>query len=269
MKCKICKSNDITIIFKHRNHIGLSKCNNCKVVFTYPKPKKQEIQSFYDDKNYFKHWFEYKDIKYVTDNLRVDKLKNYVHCGTLLDYGSGLGYFLDAASKKGFTSYGIETSKFGVEYSNEHYNFNTIQYSGLPLPFKDNFFEAISIWHVLEHIEEPIELLKEFKRILKPNGYLIIEVPNLNGILSVIRGKKKLPLIEHLFHYTPSTLNSLLKISDFRILETTPGNPGYTRKGFKIFIKKCLAYLGIFIFNISKINFGDTILTVCQNNKKE
>ena len=99
---------------------------------------------------------------------------------------------------------------------------------------------------------------------MKTNGLLIIEIPNYNGLLSRLRGNKALPLIEHLFHFTEYSIRYLLELLEFEIIFITHGNPGYTRKGLKVLIKKIFAKFGIFIHNISDINCADTILVYAR-----
>jgi 2-polyprenyl-3-methyl-5-hydroxy-6-metoxy-1,4-benzoquinol methylase len=264
MNCKICGSKNIKTLFV-KDNIGLTQCKNCNVMFTYPEPTEQQINDFYNKQNYFKHWFEYKNIKLQTDSERLNKILEFNKLnGNLLDFGCGIGYFLSNASKNNFNCYGIEYSDFAVTYCKNEFNLNVNKFSGFPLNYKKNFFQLITVWHTLEHLKNPNEFLNEIYRILDNDGMLVIEIPNSKSLLTLLRGKKSLPLIEHLFHYTPESVEFLLKKHNFKILKNSPGAPGYTRKGIKIFIKKILALLGKIIYKITRKNYSDTILLYCK-----
>jgi len=265
LKCKICGSENTKNLFVKPDKTGLAKCLDCGVFFTEPKPEESLIKSFYNNSDYFNHWFKYKNVKLNTDMNRFEGILKFVSKPEkLLDFGCGPGFFLNIAKSKCGEVYGIEYSDFAIDYAKKELNLNIEKFCGFPLRFKDNYFDVITIWHALEHLENPKEIIDEFRRILKPNGLLVIEIPNVHGLLSIIRGKKALPLIEHLFHFNAGGLSTLLNNSGFKILSITPGKPGYTRTGIKILIKKALAALGYFIYKISGLNYGDAILAYCE-----
>jgi SAM-dependent methyltransferase len=85
--------------------------------------------------------------------------------------------------------------------------------------YPNNFFDVIVMWHVLEHISNTSELLTEIRRILKPDGFLVILVPNIASLEFKVFGInwKGLDLPRHLYHFSPFTLNALLTGSGFRV----------------------------------------------------
>ncbi|MBP7654202.1 class I SAM-dependent methyltransferase [Candidatus Dependentiae bacterium] len=265
MNCKICGSDKIKSFFVKSDNTGLAKCLHCGVFFTEPIPSQSLINDFYNKSDYFNHWFKYKNVKLETDKLRFENILNYhPNPCKLLDFGCGPGFFLNIAKSNGLEVNGVEFSDFAINYAKNEFNIKIDKFTEFPLKFEDSYFDTITVWHTLEHLHDPKTALSEFRRILNDKGIIIIEVPNINGLLTILRGKKSLPLIEHLFHFNVKSLSILLEKSGLKIISATPGRPGYTRTGFKIFIKKALAKLGILIFNITGINFGDTILIYCK-----
>lgn len=97
--------------------------------------------------------------------------------GKLLDIGCGFGFFLDKAKKKGFETYGLDISQYAISKVNKNHHVVVLDVSQKKFPFKNNFFDAITLDHVLEHVPNPVFVLKEIRRILKPKGLLFIEVP--------------------------------------------------------------------------------------------
>lgn len=144
---------------------------------------------------------QYKDIFDI--NSINDHIKNYVGFvfsdsiapfvasqvpnGTILDIGCGFGSFVISARKLGLDAFGIEISPFEVEYARARLceffpEANPEQVyllgDGHTVPFQDNFFDAITLWNVLEHIPDNKILLNEVYRLLKPGGFLFIICPN-------------------------------------------------------------------------------------------
>jgi len=235
------------------------------LIFTFPHPDNNTLTQYYSE-NYFKHWFEYTAVKEKTDLWRLNLVNNYVKNDNinLLDFGSGLGYFLNKANTK-FPQWklcGIEYSDFGIKYATEKFKLNVLHYNDIDA--LKNKFDVITMWHTIEHLNDPDRIIIQLKNLLHNKGILFIETPNVNSILIKLRGLKSLNLIEHLYHYTPESIQYLLMKHDFKILLNRPGNPGYTRKGIKIFIKKNLSRFGKFIFNILEKNYDDTILIAAR-----
>jgi len=275
-KCPVCDNANCQTIFINPKNIGLSKCNNCDLLFTYPKPTDEQISKFYATDNYFKNWFLYKNIKFQTEQLRINsiikKIQNYqididLAKAKLLDFGCGPGFFIETATRYNIDCFGIEFSDFAVDYC-QRANLKVTKIQNLPLDFDAEFFDIITIWHTLEHLTNPKETLLECQRLLKKNGILVIEVPNVHGLLQLLRGYKSLPLIEHQLHFSAKTLRYLLELTGFEIIELLPGAPGYTRAGLKVLIKKIFANIGKFLYYSFNFYYCDTLLVYCRKNKK-
>ena len=112
-------------------------------------------------KGYAFHLFK----KYITPKARI------------LDVGCGIGHFIRQLDKYGYKAEGID----GVDYNQEVVG-NLLD----PLPWYDNTFDAITVWEVFEHLENPRFLIREINRVLKPNGYLFFSTPNHRHIESRI-----------------------------------------------------------------------------------
>lgn len=266
----ICCNNCNNIYFDTilcKDKYNLFKCRNCGLLFTNPQPKIKELEDYYS-KNYFNHWFIYPEVKNKTDLWRINFIKNYLSKNNIniLDFGAGIGNFLSIAKKKNpdWNTYGIELSAFAQDYAAKNYNITLTDLQSIKnLNIK---FDVITLWHTIEHLTNPDKIILELKSLLVPAGLLFIETPNTNSFLTKIRGLKSLNLIEHLFHYTPETLEYLFLKNDFKVLFNQPGNPGYTRKGIKILIKKALSSSGKLLYKYTEKNFDDTVLMVLQCN---
>ncbi|MCK9265600.1 class I SAM-dependent methyltransferase [bacterium] len=173
VKCSIC-SNKSKLVWRDSKY-KLYKCKNCETAFLYPLPPHPE--KIYD-KNYFHKWY----INYYLERKRyliklLSKIENYVKLkGKLLDVGCGIGILLEVAEEKGCEVYGQEVSSFAASYSQEKgFTVNQISLSEARLP--ENYFDIITIFDVLAHLEDPLSYLKSCKKLLKPGGVIIIKTP--------------------------------------------------------------------------------------------
>jgi len=103
--------------------------------------------------------------------------------GSLLDVGSGYGFFLKEVQSAGWRAIGIESSPREVRYSTDELHVEVLDsdvHTALAkLP--SSSFDAVTFWHVLEHVEQPRTVLEESKRLLRPGGLLVVNSPNLDS----------------------------------------------------------------------------------------
>lgn len=137
----------------------------------------------------------------------------------ILDIGCGRGNFLKELAKAGYTCVGTDISAFEHEKTDR---ISFLQGTLEELKLTPASFDAVSIWHVLEHVRNPVDTLKEISSLLKPNGILALAVPNFGSWQSkLFRGHSfHLDLPRHLFHFDLQSLMPLLKENDFQIIST-------------------------------------------------
>lgn len=153
---------------------------------TYPRPGSEDLPSYYESKSYISHTdtkngllpFLYQTVKKYSLKKKarlIKKLNSGV--GDLLDIGAGTGDFLMSASVRGWNVSGVEPSEAARKVAMD---------KGLLLrpsidELEGQYFDVITLWHVLEHIPDLEESLQKIQSLLKPNGVLIVAVPNLNS----------------------------------------------------------------------------------------
>ena len=137
--------------FDYENKVYLEKLNNLK-------------NSYYS-----------KYIRYIKRYLKNNE-------SLFLDVGCGNGAVLKELHKYK-NGYGIDISKLFIKEARSKGLKNVYYYKGDRLPFKDNFFDLIGSFNVLEHTSNPDRFIKEQVLKLKPNGYLIISCPNFLSVL--------------------------------------------------------------------------------------
>jgi 2-polyprenyl-3-methyl-5-hydroxy-6-metoxy-1,4-benzoquinol methylase len=130
----------------------------------------------------------------------------------LLDAGAGRGRFVATALAAGYLASGIEPSRRGAraaEAIGAPVRQTTIEAAG----YAEGSFEAVTLWHVLEHIDEPGAALARLHSWLQPGGVLLVGVPNLDSVQARIGGERwyHLDVPRHRVHFTPAGIHSLLR----------------------------------------------------------
>jgi len=268
IKCNLCSGEETIVIQKAEELYSVVKCKSCGLVYVNPQPAQEELVNFYGEE-YYREWTErQRNVRIFLWRKRLKDLEKYKgkkgegEAPVLLDVGCGNGDFLELA-KETYQIHGTEISPFAVEYVKR--NLGTKIHMGNldKLNLLPNTYDVITIWHTLEHMPDPLENLKEAKRILKNDGLLIIEVPNMNAyieraIYRIVKRKQErffsiYDREPHLFHFTPSTLKDILKRAGFRVVKCGP------EVSQVIWHKKLVEYLGIAAHRLTGINVGSTI----------
>lgn len=240
LSCDLCGGCQTKLI-DNKGHIV--QCKSCGLRFVNPRPRQKKISQLYDCYRLnCPGWGKIKQEQQLMHKRRFNFLSQFLQGEKILDVGSGLGEFLSYAQQtKRWQCFGTEVSRYAVEFVKKEFGI-TLSLGQLPdLRYPDKYFDAVTFWHVLEHLPYPSKIIKEVRRILKDQGYLFIAVPNdswlgrrhflKNALRQAINRlplanrlklKKMYPEIDeqgnkHLFYFTPSTLSKLLKKCGFRI----------------------------------------------------
>lgn len=189
------------------------RCAGCGLVFLRPRPSPSALGSFYPDTYYPLDQQPSREAFAVAEGLlaRVTgwgRTHHQPHAPSILDIGCGTGLFLHMAHEVGLRVRGIELSESAVEHARAKYGLDvhhgTLETAELP----DESFDIVTMWHVLEHLADPVEALRRVARVLKPGGLLLLGVPNFDSIEARIFGRRwySLDAPRHLSHFTPHTL---------------------------------------------------------------
>jgi SAM-dependent methyltransferase len=143
--------------------------------------------------------------------------------GRVLDVGSGFGFFLRALEEADYEPYGLEVSDYARERAREYTSAPiATQTAERSFPFKPDFFDAITMFDVIEHIEDYPSMLAECKRTLRPGGRILVMTPSGHSIARFLLGRHwslhKDPTHVHMF--TPRSLERALREAGFADLET-------------------------------------------------
>lgn len=214
--CYNCGSNENSLRYSHDGW-NVVNCNSCGFVFTNPRPTLESLPSYYDQNYFDSGRFNHTGQGKFPSRLR--DIYRYKKSGSILEIGCAQGHFLHYMSRLGWTVEGVEISQDGCEHIRKTYQWPV--FNGDFLEFEsDKKFDVICMYHVLEHVPEPLKVIEKAKAMLKENGIMVIEVPNINGfdMKNPERRKWSYDLPVHLTHYTPAILKQLLRKFGYSIL---------------------------------------------------
>ncbi|MDE5778562.1 MAG: class I SAM-dependent methyltransferase [Lachnospiraceae bacterium] len=196
--CTLCKSKNISYIpNKIRNDTeGIYKmyrCEDCETHFLYPKPVEEQLKDYYDGKFreevHSESYYDYETLQRVFARFspeaqqRVRRVEKELQpVDEVLEIGCSVGYFLSAIADKVNAVYGTEWDKKAQKYIRDCLGKDNVFVGNDPEDFGKQF-DKIFMFHVLEHIGEPVDFLQNVKGLLKSGGILYIEVPNVDDVL--------------------------------------------------------------------------------------
>jgi len=217
--CPLCGEKSYSIIYTHLNDQAamVVRCDHCQHIYS-SIPAKVEFEKLYEDEVYkvvenrSSFFDKLLNWEYARVIKRINKYKPSK--GSLLDFGSGKGKLGFLAKNDGWQVKCVETSIERAEYAQKIYGLDvtTKVYSNGKIFSED--FDVLSLFHVLEHLPAPQNLLNELiKHNVKKDGLVVIEVPNINSWQAKLAGSKwmHLDVPRHISHFTPQKLDQLAK----------------------------------------------------------
>jgi SAM-dependent methyltransferase len=153
----------------------LAECESCRTRYLAPLPSAEQLKTFYEPQYYGSDWYKQRGLGKALAQLELAKREP----GNFLDVGCGLGFFIDGVrSHCKWHVFGVELAGAAVEFARTELGLEVSQGEFSELEYPDVFFDYIQLHNVLEHVRDPMKLLKECRRILKPSGALHLRVPN-------------------------------------------------------------------------------------------
>lgn len=208
-------------------------CKNCRGGQLFPRPTKTDLELIYQSEKYF------KNLSSKPKNLFLDLIlslkifdapaqwvEKRFRGFSILDVGCGNGEFLSYLKSKGWEVLGVDVSSVAVKETMNKIGRGNVRAGSFP-PLKFNRkFDVISFWHVLEHLETPIDYLKKAGKVLDKKGVLVGEVPNFDsGVLKLFQKDYNWIMVpEHRLYFSKVALLKILERAGFAHVQfiTTP-----------------------------------------------
>lgn len=213
--CYLCGSDDLAGVYDLRE-FSVVRCRHCNLTFTLLPDQHATLRNNAECYQ-VQHWgktYSRARKKFGERYRRILRMISaYKSAGRLLDVGCSLGFFLDTARESGFDVYGVEPVKNAASFAREELKLNITTGMLEQAKYPDRFFDIVCLFDVLEHIPDPLAALAEVSRILKKDGLLVLQCPNIESSMATLTKQhwRWLLVPQHLYHFSRETITSLLR----------------------------------------------------------
>ena len=268
INCELCGSRD-RLRFLQRDGFQIVRCHHCSLLYVSPRPTEEEIRAYYPEEYYAYLVQQSSGLKKAMESIRL-QVKRIVYRrryypqgmnnlpgklfyslvalvfgvrlrrklpakpkGRLLDVGCGNGQWIHwlGNALPNWDVYGVEVNPKASDYARNAFGLKVTTGQLLDTRFPEAYFDAVTMWQSLEHIHRSVATLREVRRILVDDGWLIIEIPNIASLEAKLFRENwyHLTVPLHLFHYSPETISRMLAKCGFtiRAIEKTRGRVGF------------------------------------------
>jgi 2-polyprenyl-3-methyl-5-hydroxy-6-metoxy-1,4-benzoquinol methylase len=199
---------------------------------TFPQPSLEKLSQYYNSEDYISHTdnkrnlFEqvYQLVKLISLKRKLKLINSFPsNEKRLLDVGCGTGDFLKISQKNNWKVFGIEPNEKARQIANQKTDNSVFGIEQL-FKFNANSFDVITLWHVLEHLPRLEEHLSILHKLLKPNGTLIIAVPNFKSYdAQYYKGFwAAYDVPRHLWHFSKHSISKLVACYKMKVFEILP-----------------------------------------------
>lgn len=237
-ECPVCKSRSIDPLITVKDHsvsreeFVIWQCRICSLRFTQDVPDEDSIGAYYQSPDYISHTDTnkgllnklYKRVRKITLARKADFiLSKTMSTGKLLDVGAGTGAFADTMKKRGWQVTAIEPDEGARSQAKNLFQID-LQTPDVLNNLPGGSFDAITLWHVMEHVHQLHDYMETMKRLLRPGGKIFIAVPNYTSMDSDIYKTwwAAYDVPRHLYHFSPRSVSELLQKHGMKIESTHP-----------------------------------------------
>jgi SAM-dependent methyltransferase len=237
--CPVCKSEliqeqlsakDYTV---SQSNFSIWQCNNCTARFTQDVPGQDGIGAYYASDNYISHSDSKKGIinslyhlvrkRTLGTKRRLVINETGTIAGNILDIGCGTGAFLQTMKEAEWDISGLEPDAAARTKAEELYAIHP-QEPGKLFELPPGTFNAVTMWHVLEHVHELHAYIRQIGELLAPEGKLFIAVPNYTSKDAGMYGEHwaAYDVPRHLYHFSPKSMEALLALHGLKLVALKP-----------------------------------------------
>jgi SAM-dependent methyltransferase len=233
LPCDLCGSGDPALLLRSERLDGpLVRCRRCGLVYVGERAhdytfagadaaRSQALVDRVDELGIVDHAVEDAETRWRAQvhTRRAGDVQRHVGAGRLLDVGCSTGEFLEVAAARGFAVEGLEPDPGTSEQARDrglNVRTGTLDDAG----YDPASFDAVTLWHVIEHLGSPKHALGEVHGLLRPGGVVGIETPAVDTIwFSLLRSRWRQLIPDHYFFFSKDTIAELLRSTGFEPLE--------------------------------------------------
>lgn len=202
--CPLCEADNAEFLFV-KNSYRHARCRLCGLVFVNPMPTAAELDAIYQNPLYFANrnewtygyndYFGEREFYAALFERRVRQCERALGAANgrgrrLLDVGCAAGFLLEVARERGWQVAGVEISRHAASFANERLGGAVRNGTLEQAQFDNDFFDCVVMLDILEHVADPVGLLREAVRVLRPGGLLLLSAPNVRSLSARLAGRR-------------------------------------------------------------------------------
>lgn len=217
--------------FLTKEEFQIVKCKQCEFLLTNPRPDHANISRYYQSDEYLSHsksnkgWLAglYNFVRNISLNRKYKIISQHKSTGRILDIGCGTGEFLNFMKQKEWKVFGIEPAESPRVFARQKFNLDIYEEDELEkLP--SHGFDVITLWHVLEHVQDLNHRINQIKRLLVSEGLLIIALPNCESWDAQHYDEfwAAWDMPRHFYHFSKKTISLLVNNHQLKMISVHP-----------------------------------------------
>ncbi len=221
-KCDTCSAQTYKELWEVKGY-RIVKCTECGLVYAQVRP--DEISDLYEMDYYKTVYPDYESDRNIHErnNIRVlEKIEAHFRPGRMIEVGSAFGFFLDAATKRGWKASGYEMSVYASGIARQKYHCDVRGEDFLTAEIQDSV-DVVCMFDTIEHLLAPSSFVERACSMLKKDGGLVVTTGDLSSLMARVTGKNwrmiEPPL--HVYYYSRETLTRLLRQHGFEVLSVS------------------------------------------------
>lgn len=210
--CPVCDGQQFTELFRKHGE-PFVQCNDCGLILINPRPIHAEVLETYDA-DYSKGYVAKAASKRRRSARWVGRMRARVPAGRWLDVGCSAGFIVEAARNAGYDAWGVDVEAWGVGYARDTLGLANVRVGALEAQgFAAGSFDVISAYEVIEHVPDLNAFLAELKRLLAPNGVIVLHTPDVGHWRRPkdLASWEAIIPSEHLYYFSRATLARLVE----------------------------------------------------------
>lgn len=278
IKCPLCRTENAHFLYKmeigsistrsiknEMEDVGnIYKCCNCSFIFKEIESTNINLGDYYANLTYDYYQSLHGDGRYKEHAMMARLINKNLFSGKILDIGCGTGEFLNILSPEKWEKWGVEPAKFTNEILEKN-GIKAVTSGFMESDLPNNYFDVVTMFDVIEHIDNPVNYIKLIKKVLKDDGIVLVATPNVTSLMAHLSGKYwyHFSPIGHITFYNPKILKKIMQKEGFEnfFIKKYDYNLSFTYAIIKLFkesirfvLKKAIIYFSKFIFLTTKVN---------------
>lgn len=225
--CNLCGADDYVIRFEagEAQPARIVECRRCGFMYANPRATAPDHELVVDYDPDFVEQNNANGERFTKEALQVRDYavtrrilaERFPRRGKLLEVGSGYGYLLDYFRQDGWDTIGVEPNEGLNRHARKTLGLDVLSMILPEAAFPDAAFNVVTMMHVIEHVPDPTDTLREIHRVLQPGGMLVMETPRYDALMFKLLGRRERSLSceGHIYFFTTKTLRDISEKAGF------------------------------------------------------